>query len=284
MWRRPFNKRYKEQLWFKLWILESYSIRRLCVLSGHSRSKLQRIKNYWLSRLPQETFDYGEYKYLLFDGTYFHKQGCLIILMDALTQKVIFNAYIDKEGYYSVLPFLLRLKKQGLRPWAIAIDGHQKVLMAIREVWPETTIQRCLYHIQREGLRWLRTFPKTQAGKDLRTILGNLHRIKSGLDRDLFWQIYRNWLKTYKTLVRSLPSSSVAFKDLKRTMALINHAIPNMFHYLKDSRVPATTNILESFYSRLKSDFRRHRGLSESHKRAYLHWYCYFKNQQITNT
>ncbi len=263
---------------------ESCSIRRLHALSGHSHSKLHRIKDFWLGQVPVETFDYPQYKYVLFDGTYFHETGCLIVLMDALTQHVLFNAYVGKEGYYSVHPHLTELKSKGLQPHAITIDGHQAVLRAIKEVWPNIRIQRCLYHIQREGLRWLRIFPKTQAGRDLQIILGGLHRIKSHEDRRAFLRSFRNWCMQHQSFVKVLPSTSVAFKDLKKTMALIQHAIPNMFHYLTDSRIRSTSNVLESFYSRLKADFRRHRGLSETHKRSYLRWYCYFKNSKLSHT
>jgi transposase-like protein len=215
---------------------------------------------------------------LVFDGTYFHKNGCLLILMDVPSQTVIFNAYVDKEGYYSVYPFLSWLKEHGLNPLALTIDGHHTVIRAFKEVWPHLRIQRCLYHIQREGLRWLRTFPKTQAGRDLRMILRGLHRIKSEGDRQRFLDAFELWERTHKTFVRLLPSTSVAFKDLKKTRSLVRYAIPNMFHYLGDPKIMSTTNLLEGFFSRLKADFRRHRGLSETHKRAYLQWYCYFKN------
>lgn len=81
--------------------------------------------------------------------------------------------------------------------------------------------------------------------------------------------------------VRSLPLSNIAFKDLKRTMVLLNNALPYMFYYLKEPNIPATTNVLEGFYSRLKADYRRHRGLSQKHKIHYLKWYCFFKNNNI---
>lgn len=280
----PGTQRFKERRWFELWVRESYTIRQLAALSGHSPAKLKRIKNIWLEQEPVESFDYARHRYLLFDGTYFHKNGCLITFMDSLTHRIIFNAYVDKEGYHSVRPFLLQLKTQGLSPVAITVDGHIKVLRALREVWPRVRIQRCLYHIQREGLRWLRTSPKTQAARDLRALLGGLHRIQTTTDQQTFRWAYRRWLRTYRDFIQTLPNTSVAFKDLKRTVALIRHALPDMFRYLKDPRIRATTNLLESFYSRLKADFRRHRGLSETHKRAYLRWYCYFKNQKITNT
>jgi len=160
------------------------------------------------------------------------------------------------------------------------MDGERSVMRAIGLIWPHTKIQRCLYHIQREGMRWLRTYPITVAGKELRRLLCTLCCIKTIKERNQFIRNYKSWVNKYKDFVRSLPITTVAYKDLKRTMVLINNALPDMFHYLKEPSVPATTNAMESFYSRIKADYRRHRGLSQKHKIHYLQWYCYFKNQQ----
>jgi hypothetical protein len=54
--------------------------------------------------------------------------------------------------------------------------------------------------------------------------------------------------------------------------------LPDMFHFLEDSNIYSTTNPLEGFHSRLKSDYQRHRGLSRQHKIQFFHWYCYFKD------
>ncbi len=199
--------------------------------------------------------------------------------MDAATEKIIMNAYVSAENYQNVLPVFQRLREEGLRPQCVTLDGHPHIIRAFRDTWPTIKIQRCLYHIQREGLRWLRTYPKTQAGKELRLVLRTLTSTRSLEDKELFISRYKNWVERHKDFVKSLPYTSIAFKDLKRTAALITNALPNMFHYLEESQTPSTTNRLEGFYSRLKADFRRHRGLSEEHKKSYLSWYCYFKNK-----
>lgn len=280
-WQRPDVARQKEQVWFKLWVAESFSVRQISRLSGYSMSKLKRIKNAWLDQAPPVIQDYSPYKYILFDGTYFHKNGCLIIFMDAVTQRVIMSAYVVTESYEIIYPLLLKLKSLGLHPYAFILDGHRMVLRAIREVWPSVIIQRCLYHIQREGLRWLRTRPKTEAAQELQQLLRCITTIKDNERKNIFLSHYSVWIETYKNFVRQLPRTTVAYKDLKKTMALISNALPDMFHYLDDPKIHATTNCLESFFSRLKADFRRHRGLSETHKQSYLQWYCFFKN---TNT
>lgn len=283
IWKEPYNKRYREQIWFKLWVNESYSIRQLCIISGYSKSKLHRIKDYWLEFSPEDDIDFSRCKYLIYDGTYFHKKGCLISLMDAVDYKITSHIYTKKEGYRNVYAWFSRLYEAGLNPLYITMDGEQSVIRAINEIWPQTKIQRCLYHIQREGMRWLRTYPKTQAGKDLRRLLKTLCRISSFKERDAFITSYAVWLDKYRDFVLSLPRTEVAFKDLRRTMTLIFNALPDMFYYLYDSKIPKTTNALESFYSRLKADYRSHRGLTEEHKIKYLKWYCYFKNQGKTN-
>ncbi|MDP8298187.1 MAG: transposase [Candidatus Orphnella occulta] len=198
--------------------------------------------------------------------------------MDTKTKNIISNIYAKKEGFNAVQSWFSKLKEQGLNPRYIVMDGEQSVIRAIKHTWPNATIQRCLYHIQREGMRWLRTYPKTEAGRQLRRLLAILCIIKSVKERNIFISSYKSWLTRHKEFVKSLPITNTAFKDLKRTIVLINNALPNMFHYLKEPYIPATTNSIESFYSRLKADYRRHRGLTQQHKIHYLKWYCFFKN------
>lgn len=201
--------------------------------------------------------------------------------MDSVRPKIIANIYTAKEGFKNVRPWLEELKQQGLAPNFISMDGERSVIRAIKATWRKVKIQRCLFHIQREGMRWLRSHPKTLAGKELRQLLSTLNNVKSIKERNEFTRSFRQWIRRYYNFVQSLPTSTVAFKDLKRTIALIHNALPDMFYYLKNPLAPATTNSLESFYSRLKADYQRHRGLSETHKIHYLKWYCYYKN---TNT
>lgn len=247
-------------------------------MSGYGRFKIAGIIQYWLEQSPREEIDLSRSKYVLYDGTYFHKNGCHISLMDAQSQQIISYVYAEKEGFQRTHDWFKGLREAGLYPLYITMDGERTVMRVIREIWPEAKIQRCLYHIQREGLRWLRTYPKTQAGRDLRGILKTLCQIDSVRAKELFMAAYRHWLEQYREYVRSLPWKEVASKDLKRTMGLITNALPDMFHYLQDPQIHKTTNLMESFFSRLKADYRRHRGLTEKHKINYLAWYSYFHN------
>lgn len=264
---------------------EGYSVRQLVKLSGHSRAKIFRIINHWLSnKLPVLSHKvYYQAKYILFDGTYFHKDGCLVILMDAVRKRLLNNWYIQRESYLEVYPKLDELKQCGLNPKAITLDGHKSVTEAFITAWPQITIQRCLFHIENQGLMWIRSYPKSEAGKTLRVILKSVTSIRSEADKRTFLLTYKRWLNRYASFIKQLPRDSVANKDLRRAMSLINNALPNMFHFIKDQRIVATTNLLENFYSQLKHQYQNHRGLSKQHKIAFLHWYCYFKTLKNTN-
>jgi hypothetical protein len=259
--------------------MESYSIRQLSQLSGYSLITLTRIKNYWLKARPKEQLDYSKVHYLIYDATYFHKDGCLMNLMDASDQRIIAHLYVNKESFKEALPWFMNLKQQGLDPRYITTDGEQSILRAMRLVWSQAKLQRCLYHLQHEGMRWLRSSPKTEAGKKLRELLSRLSWTKSISERDAFVREYGKWLGKYGEFVRALPKTCVAYKDLKRAIVLVNNALPDMFYYLEDKQVHSTTNALEGFHSRLKADYQRHRGLNREHRISYIHWYCYFKNK-----
>jgi len=278
IWKARYNRTIRHQHWFKLWVTESCSIRLLCQLSGYSASKLKRIKNYWLEQTPKEHIDYSKVRYVIYDSTYFQKDGCLFNLMNATNQKIIAQIYVQKGTFKDAYAWFITLRHQGLSPVFITTDGERSITRAMKLVWPGVKLQRCLYHLQHEGMRWLRTYPKTEAGKELRAILSKLSRIKTLKERDAFIQAYLAWVNKYEEFVLSLPRTTIAFKDLRRTMVLINNALPDMFYYLEDECVHSTTNALEGFHSRLKTDYQRHRGLTKEHRIQYIRWYCYFKN------
>ena len=278
IWKAKHNSIARRQHWFRLWITESFSVRQLCQLSGYSAYEIKCIKNYWLRQAPQEDIDYSKVRYVIYDATYFHKDGCLLNLMNATDQKIIAHTYVQKESFKDSYNWFINLKHQGLNPVFLTTDGERSIIRAIKMVWPGVKLQRCLYHIQHEGMRWLRTYPKTDAGKELRAILSTISRIKTFQERDTFVQIYTNWVRKYGGSILSLPRSTIAFKDLQRTMVLLNNALPDMFHYLTNANVHSTTNALEGFHSRLKSDYQRHRGLTKEHRIQYIRWYCYYQN------
>ncbi len=201
-----------------------------------------------------------------------------MVLMDNITSKIIAHKYHARENYESAYQMFKEMTDSGLQPAAITIDGNTRIIRAIKTVWPDIMIQRCRTHIQRQGLSWLRRYPKLEASKDLRGILLTLPAVKDERGRKTFIKEFRRWEKRYGSFVLSLPSRDKVYGDLQRTRSLILHALPNMFHYLDDPCIAATTNKLEGYFSRLKEIYRKHRGLSKKNRQNYFAWYIYSKN------
>lgn len=62
---------------------------------------------------------------------------------------------------------------------------------------------------------------------------------------------------------------------VRRSFTLIKKALSHIFTYLKDDKIPNSTNALESFFGHLKGNLNIHRGLSIKNKKNFLRWYLY---------
>jgi hypothetical protein len=260
-------------------VTEGYSVRQLVSISSHGIWKINQIKKYWLARSPdRRASNLSAIKYLQFDGTYFKHENCLMLLMDNATGKIIAHKYHYRENYESAYQIFKEMNDGDLNPEAITIDGNTSVIRALKAVWPDIIIQRCIAHILRQGLSWLRRYPKIQASKDLRRVLLTVPEVKNIKRRDIFIKDFEKWERQYGRLVQALPSTHKVYGDLQRTRSLVLHALPTMFHYLDNKCIAATTNKLEGYFSRLKEIYRKHRGLSKNHRQNYFAWYINFKN------
>ena len=176
------------------------------------------------------------------------------------------------------------LINMGVQIESITCDGHKSLLKAVRKVCKHVVLQRCLVHIQRMCRIWLTMRPKSQAGNDLRIIVNKLHTIKTVEERNYWLVSLVQWHKQYEDYIKEKSYSQTGtywykHKLLRRSFTVIRRALPDMFHYLDNSRIPKTTNGLESFFGHLKSHITVHRGLSRLHRRNFIKWYLYFRNE-----
>lgn len=67
-------------------------------------------------------------------------------------------------------------------------------------------------------MRWLRSYPKSVAGKELRSILRTLSAIKSIDEKETFIDAFEKWLDKHNDFIASLPRNEIASKDLLRRL------------------------------------------------------------------
>lgn len=127
----------------------------------------------------------------MIDGTY--TGGiCLLNYFDNDLKYLQYYEIVKTENYLDFKLGLELLKAAGLNIVSITSDGDKGLIMAISEVWPGVIHQRCIVHVQRMSLDYLTKFPRTPAGRELRMIVLDLHRITDQAERLAWVSRYRN--------------------------------------------------------------------------------------------
>lgn len=260
--------------------MDGYSVRQLSYISKRSEKKIRLIVNYWLNlNLDDNLQNFSHIKYLVFDGSYiWRRKISAIILLDAETGKLVVGKYDFKESrVLDLIKLFLELRTHGLEPKSVTIDGNPAVIRAFQMVWPNIIIQRCLVHVQRQGLQWCRVNPKTVTAKKLRKMFVGLTRIETVSQREYFLEEVQKWELRYGSKIKSKPEHGWVFSDLKRARSMLLKALPNMFHYILNQRIPKTTNMAEGYFSFMKFRYRDHRGLSPKKRKSFFNWFFFFR-------
>jgi len=254
-------------------------VRQLSALSGHSDAKIKRIIQRTLKQDPPGHIKpLSDYNYLVLDGTFLHRPKSILAVMDAETNTIIAGEYgVSESSIPQLYTFLRPLKRRGLTPVSCTIDGNPRVYKVLKELWPDIIIQRCLVHIQRQGLSWCRRFPKRTDAKHLRNLFKQVCYIDSHQQQNQFMRQLIRFEDRFGSDIEMQPGKGKVFSDLKRARSMLVKAVPHMFHYLDDANFPKTTNALEGYYSRLKQRYRQHRGLTRDKLHTYFNWYFYLK-------
>jgi len=253
--------------------------------SGLSIDTLQRTFYAYLEKSPEVKILQREKVHLRIDATYF-KRFCAFCYQDhedGYTQLIRFS---NGEYFEEIKEDLTNLIKLGVQIESITTDGHKSILRAIKKSLPDVIVQRCLVHIQRMCLLWLTRFPKHQAGIELRTLVLQIMQIKTDNDR-LYWtkQLIQ-WHKQHKEYLQEKTFNPITcrywytHKLLRRSYYTIKRALPNMFHYLENPKIPSSTNGIEGFFSHLKNHLDLHRGLTLRHRIHFIKWYVYLANRR----
>jgi AraC-like DNA-binding protein len=270
-------------VWFKSWIIGRQTLEQIANVSGYSERSLKRYFDKFLSEAPMFSVKPSEKVNLLIDATYFSNNLCLVLYRDNTIKYTQLYRLTDGEWYEEIKEDLINLLSMGVQIESITCDGHKALLKAIKKVCKHVTVQRCLVHLQRMCRIWLTIRPKSIAGVELRGIVNKLHTIKTYEQRNYWLASLVKWHMEYESYLKEKSYSTTGnywykHKLLRRSFTVIRRALPDMFHYLDNHRIPKSTNGIESFFGHLKSHITVHRGLSSQHRRQFIKWYLYFKN------
>ena len=231
-WRNPVVRRMQEMEWFHRWVVEGYSVRQLVQQSGHGRPWLyRRIDSFLADAPPTPVLEPLTARYLLFDGTFLHRPHSIVVLMDGQTHTLVRGQFGVRENSERELrAFFEPMMDKGLHPRSFTVDGNRQVIRVLKKLWPDVVIQRCLVHIQRQGLSWCRISPKTPYARQLRQIFLRVTRIDTALERDAFLDLVTTWEARYGDEIAARKERGRVFSDIKRARSMLLRALPDMFH------------------------------------------------------
>ncbi len=280
IWKNPSNTCARQKVWFERWLLEGYTVRQLAAQSGHHPWKIQQIIRYWLDRPPVVSTDLSVVVRILVDGTFLDgRRAAALIVMDADCHEVIFGGYGIRENPFDLHRTFFGLKQCGLAPESATIDGNPALFLALVTVWPEIHIQRCLVHIQRQGLSWCRRNPIRLEAKRLRTLFLSILSVQTPAARDQFLDLLSAWNMQYGERIEKQGERGWVASDLRRARSMILRARPFLFLFLDDPKIPASSNAIEGYFGRMKEQYRRHRGLAKKRREAFFQWYFHLRKR-----
>lgn len=186
-----------------------------------------------------------------------------------------------------------------LPPPANAVcDGQKGMLKALASLWPNTTIQRCIFHAWSNVRTKLTLRPETVAGQQLLGLASVLLRQVYTRRQARRWKRrLKHWYRKHKVYVNQRtinPDPKPGQRKWHYTHYRVRSAYRQL-HALQDDllracyhpspELPRTTNHLEGgVNSPLRTNLKQHRGMSWKHQMKLTEQYLYSRTEAASLT
>lgn len=222
---------------------------------------------------------------VIIDGTYITDHG-LLIATDEQQQPLAWQ-WCSSESTASWSALL----KQLPAPLVVVCDGGTGVQAALHEIWPDTLIQRCIFHVWMNLRTHLTLRPRTPAGQTLLGLGRRLLKISTPEEATHWMQLVNDWWVAYGHLTKERTYAKRRLQNglwdsptgkrwwytherLRRAYNLLADLIrkEHLFTYLTTG-CPKTTSRLEGGINHpIKDTLRRHRGMTGEHQMRAAEW------------
>lgn len=250
----------------------------------HARSFQRSTQRFWDLWPPVPLVDEMHHVVHL-DGIHLHRDAEVLI---AVAGGHVIGWYVARrETSAGWMNLMARIAP----PDTVVCDGGGGLLKALRIAWPDTRVQRCLFHVcmnitELTGLR-----PRLAAGKRLRKLAVELSRVKTQENATAWLIAYNQWEQDFHSFLdeqSTYADGSIedTHQRLVKARCMIRKRIKeqHLFTFLDESltangAIPATNNRLESCNARLRDMMRRHRGLRLIRRIKAICWWCHQHSQ-----
>ena len=253
-----------------------------------------RAQHAWCWNVEPKIIITGEiYDEIQVDGTYLDDGWCLLTAINGAGE-VVNRQWCNKESTASYKALLEPLPP----PRVVVCDGGNGLASALKECWPETKVQRCLVHVQRNIRTYTTINPRTDAGKGMYRLGCALTKVRTPEDAINWLKAVEAWHTKYSALLAEKTYAGAGVirpndakpdsewwwthNRLRKAYNLLSNLIKRkqLFTFLEPEfegmGISSTTNRLEGgTNSQIKRFLRNHRGMTSKHQRRAADWFCY---------
>ena len=196
---RSDNKQRNRLKSFLAWICSKQTMTEYANHLKISRQTLSKYFSEFWKHEPQPNYPLEKAGIIAVDGTSVVKRKVMVLIVqNIVTSKPLSWIFAEHENFDTWFNFFSQLRQQGLNPSVIVCDAQKGLIKAIRTVWPEAIVQRCIIHIHRQARIWLTQHSKTKAGRKLLIIVNELLKVRTKRQKRRWLRMFRKWDK--KTL------------------------------------------------------------------------------------
>ena len=259
------------------WLL---SKQRMADMPGGGRTFRRRTKDFW-SIWPLAPLVDEIHRVVYVDGIHLGRKAVVLI---ACSDERVLGWYLAREENSRAWEALMR---RIAPPLMVVTDGGSGFESARKRVWPQTKVQRCIYHAFCQVKRYTTSRPKLQAGVELYGIAKALFNIKSNNDASYWLADYLKWCEKWEEFLAETTiidgRKELTHERLVKAKKSLDKLISShrLFTHLDESLtldgpMPATNNRIEGgVNSPIRQMLREHRGMSLMRRIKAVFWWCY---------
>ena len=253
-------------------------------MAGQGRSFRRTTSRFWdLWPMPEVVDEIHRVVYV--DGIYLSRD---VVIFIACSNDYVLSWYLARSETSSAWAALL---SKIAPPDVVITDGGSGFEKARKQEWPDTKVQRCLFHAFCQVKRCTTTKPRLQAGIELYSLakellhIGSLKQAEWWIERFLQWcDFWAEFMEDKSLIGNRWEYTHERLRKARRGLvSLVNQG--TMFTYLDpylsmQGPLPATNNRIEGgVNAQIRSVLRNHRGMSLLRRIKAVYWWCYMHTE-----
>lgn len=213
------------------------------------------------------------------DTTYWGRNFGLMVIKDALRNKILWHKYVRHETIADYLEGIEWLQSNGFRIYGAVCDGLKGLFKALSPI----PVQMCQVHQQRIVRTYLTSKPELEASQELLELTNTLANTDKHIFMGAFEQWHRKWesFLAERTVDKLTGKKHYTHKRLRSAYLSLKRNMPYLwtFYDYPQYGIPNTNNALEGTFTDIKSKLRVHSGMKKSNRVRFLDEYisrhCY---------